>query len=634
VEIYRFGPFLADRTAYRVREGERVLELTPKLLDLLFHLLDRPATLVTREALLDAVWPGANVTDNALAQAISELRAALDDDPSSPRYIRTVARRGYRFVANVARDAPSALDTTPRAARIVDPAAIAVLDFENVAGDPGIAWLGKGIAETVTSDLAARSPMRVVDRWRVVDALHRTDGSLAQMAAALDVERVVTGSYQHNGGALRITARIVDLQSGEAIADAKVDGLLEDAFAMQDQIVATFLGETGASGAHRLGIRETSSLEAYRAVMEGELKIESLDTAQIRASIADFERAIAIDPDYAIAYTGLANAELVAYEVTKLTPAPDVAALSSGIEHARLAVRLDTRLAEAHGTLSFLLTSAGRFDEARAAARRAVALEPENWRHHYRLGHAEWGNVRLRALGRTLELYPRFGFASLEMACVHVARGDLAGAERIVRLGLDGQRRFENTAARFPALGFHWLLGVLHAARGDADAADLEFDQEIAQADPHRLYGSEYAAAALVGRGHTALLRGMPKRAAQSFEAAFGFVAGLPQAHLGLTAAFSQMQNETAAAAARQAARAAIVRLRSTSRPLEAALLEACDLAADLNPAAALQNLETLCDSQPAGHPGWTVPVEPLLGPLHGTDGFADILEKLARRAR
>src|SRR6188472_4331461 len=98
---YHFGPFVADRASYRLLKNGVAIELTPKLLDLLFYLLERPATLVTKEALLDGVWPDANVTDNALAQAISELRDALGDVPSAPTYIRTVARRGYRFVATV-----------------------------------------------------------------------------------------------------------------------------------------------------------------------------------------------------------------------------------------------------------------------------------------------------------------------------------------------------------------------------------------------------------------------------------------------------------------------------------------------------------------------------------------------------
>ena len=111
---YRFGPFRADRIGYRVFEAERALDLTPKLLDLLFYLLERPATLVTKEELLEQVWPGANVTDNALAQAISDLRDALNDSPSAPTYIRTVARRGYRFVAPVEAEAPAAPKEGPR----------------------------------------------------------------------------------------------------------------------------------------------------------------------------------------------------------------------------------------------------------------------------------------------------------------------------------------------------------------------------------------------------------------------------------------------------------------------------------------------------------------------------------------
>src|SRR5215831_21260627 len=98
---YRFGPYTADRTRYRVSRDGAAIELTPKLLDLLFYFLERPATLITKEALLDALWPGANVTDNALAQAVSELREALGDDASTPRYIKTVTRRGYRFIAPV-----------------------------------------------------------------------------------------------------------------------------------------------------------------------------------------------------------------------------------------------------------------------------------------------------------------------------------------------------------------------------------------------------------------------------------------------------------------------------------------------------------------------------------------------------
>src|SRR6266850_398082 len=114
---YRFGPFVVDRAAYCVlRDGDAV-ELTPKLLDLLLYLLDRPASLVTKEELLDALWADANVTENALAQAMSELRQALGDEAGSPTFIKTVARRGYRFIAPVETvDAPPAIAHRPEPA--------------------------------------------------------------------------------------------------------------------------------------------------------------------------------------------------------------------------------------------------------------------------------------------------------------------------------------------------------------------------------------------------------------------------------------------------------------------------------------------------------------------------------------
>jgi len=179
---YRFGPFSVDRARYRVLRGDTPVEVTPKLLDLLLHLLDHAGELVTKEQLLDALWPDANVTDNALTQAVSELREALGDEPGAPQYIKTVARRGYRFIAPVERGAPPPLPAQAPAPRSSDPArndrSIAVMDFVNVTGDPDSAWLAAGIAETVTGDLRSTGRFRVVDRGRVIDAIRRTGGSL------------------------------------------------------------------------------------------------------------------------------------------------------------------------------------------------------------------------------------------------------------------------------------------------------------------------------------------------------------------------------------------------------------------------------------------------------------------------
>jgi TolB-like protein/tetratricopeptide (TPR) repeat protein len=506
-----------------------------------------------------------------------------------------------------------------------------------VTGDPDVAWLGAGIAETVMSDLAALDHFRVVDRWRVVQAGRRTDGGMHEIAAAVEARLVVTGSYQRIGPNLRITARLVDLTSGEAVADAKVDGRIDDVFRLQDGITVAFARDLGLPAmprAERLGVRETSSLEAYRAYTEGWLKIESLDTALIGDSIRDFERAIAIDPRYAIAYTGIANAEFVAYEMTRADRSPNLAALASGIEHARHAIHLDDRLAEAHATLSFLLSSASSFDEARRAGQRAVAIEPDSWRHQYRLGHASWGGARITACERAIALYPQFAYAHFEMAMVFVARGDLDAADDIVRQGAIGQDRQARTADRFPAIGFHWLRGTLRSARGDEAGAIAEFDLELSQANPRRLYGPEYAAAALVSRGHSEIALGRVDHGRRSFQAALDRVPGYARAVAGRSMVDARIGDAAAARAARDATREAVANLESTGRAHEASLVTAAEFAADGHHTRALDALERLLGTGPPSVIGWTIAVDPGFRPLTGHPGFARVLARLAERAR
>jgi DNA-binding winged helix-turn-helix (wHTH) protein/tetratricopeptide (TPR) repeat protein len=638
---YRFGPFVADRDAYQLCEGDRPLAVTPKLLDLLFYLLEHPATLVTKEELLDGVWPDANVTDNALAQAVSELRDVLGDAPASPAYIKTIARRGYRFIAPVE---PVATATAPRQA-VETPAAvpssaegqtIAVLDFENVTRAADVAWLGAGIAETVSNDLSALGCLKVIDRWRVLQASRVTGGELQTTAAALGASLVVTGSYQHRGPRLRITARVVDVDRSEPIADAKVDGAMDDVFGLQDEIVASFARDLGLrrTASTRPAPRETSNLEAYRAYIEGWLTIETLDTSLTPDAMAAFERAIRVDPSYAMAYTGLANTKFLTYEMTRVSRAPDFDALGSGIAHARRAVELDDQSAEAHATLSFLLVSAFEFEEARAAAKRAATLEPDNWRHQFRLGHASWGSARQRALERALRLFPQFPYTTFELALLHTARGQFDLAERAARQGAIEQDRQSRLGRRYPAIGFHWLVGTLESAAGQYDAAIRSFDRELALTDPHKLYGPEYAAWALVGRGFAELATGRPAAALVSFRQVHQHVEGLPRAYLGEVAAARALKKRTEVDRASTELVRSCENLRRTRRAHEALFVEASRAALDGDTAAAVAHLKAALDSLPPSQPGWMTPAEPAFAPLRNTAGFGEVLARLAERAR
>ena len=514
-----------------------------------------------------------------------------------------------------------------------------MLDFANVSGDADSAWLSAGIAETVTAGLTRVRALRVLDRWRVMEARRRTDGSLQQMASELGARLAVVGSFQRHDERIRVTARVVDVVSGEALADAKADGRLADIFELQDEVVGQFRQELGVAIGYpataRAGARDTSSLDAYRAFTEGWLRLETLDVQQMPVAIANFQQAISTDANYAQAYTGLASAEFALYETTRSNNEPAGHMLTQAIEHVRHALALDDTLAEAHATLALLLVSAWRTQEAVASARRAVAIDPSNWRHLFRLGHASWGEQRLRAAVRTLALYPDFAFAHFQTAMVYVARGDLAQAESVLRHGAAVQDRQIARGERYPALGLHWLLGLVRLAQGDTADALVEFERERSLAEPHRLYGLEYAMYAAQGQGMALLHDGRFGEALDSFARAIQIFPDHAQSHLGRALALRSLRlpgdphSDNAFAAVEQA-----LTTLDRARPIEAALVRGQLLAARDDRDLAVAAFRRTVTTAPPGFAAWTLPIEPFARQLKDTHGFSDVLIELARRAQ
>ena len=265
-------------------------------------------------------------------------------------------------------------------------------------------------------------------------------------------------------------------------------------------------------------MRETANLEAFRAASEARVKLDSLEPAQLAAAVEGFEKAVRLDPRYAIAYAGLANAHFLLYEATRARNAADASRLATAIGHARRAVDLDDTLAEGHATLAFLLVSAGRFAEAVAAARRAVALEPQDWRHLFRLGHAAWGSERLDALRRALAIYGELAFVHFEIAMVHIARGQLALADGRAAPG----HRAAGSAGR-PLVALPGLGAALAARawccwrRATPTRPSTSSAARSKPARSVRLYGHEFVMNAHDGRGFALLVaaaagRGAPRR--------------------------------------------------------------------------------------------------------------------------
>jgi len=638
--IYRFGQYTLDPAAYRLLRDSEVVQLSPKIIDLLLYLVARQPALVSKDDLFKALWPDVAVTDNALTQAVSELRQALGDDPSKPAFIQTVARRGYRFIAPVSTAAPSPDEASHAVSQGVAPyeqvptqLSIAVMDFTNVSGDRELAWLSSGIAETVTNDLRATSPMRVVDRVRVVEAARRAGSDLSTLRAELHLDLAVVGSFQRAGNRLRITARVVDAAGGEATAEAKADGPLDHVFELQDRIVTQFADTLRMGGRQPRSIGDTSSLDAYRAFTEGRVRLESLEASLVPDAIADFERAVTSDPRYAAAHVGLANARFWQYEMSRARNQPDAALLARAIDHVRQAIELERDLAEAHATLAFLLMSAGRATEALVAARRAVALEPRYWGNQFRLAHAAWGEERLQALARTMDLYRDFPFVHFEMAMVHIARGHLDRAEAVLREGTIVQDRQADRKQRYPAKGLHWLLGLVRLACGDANEAQHEFQRELISG-PSQLYAREFAMNAHDGAGFARLRTHEPDLAVECFNRALELFPEHARTMVGLGAALAAAGDSTGADAAFARTAAAIDALRRGGRSSEATLAEAMCHAVQGRIESAVESLNALLDRPDVPFSGWTIPIEPLLETVRRHPDFTRVATRLADRAR
>jgi tetratricopeptide (TPR) repeat protein len=275
-------------------------------------------------------------------------------------------------------------------------------------------------------------------------------------------------------------------------------------------------------------------------------------------------------------------------------------------------VAIDAALAEAHGSLALMLVSAWDTPGAIKAARRAVALEPANWRHLFRLGHATWGDERLRAGAATLALYPDFAFAYFQSAMVHVARGHLTDAERVLRHGAAIQDRQIGRGERYPALGLHWLLGLVRLAQDDTHEAIEEFERERALAEAHRLYGREYSMHAALAHG-AALLRLDRGRAADQFRHALALYPGHPLAQAGLSSVLGEPAPRLSSGDA--VTRGLLLATRGEHDGAAAALLEALAEA-------------------PPGFAGWFLPVDPFITQLTDSKAFTSVFAKLVERAR
>lgn len=326
-----------------------------------------------------------------------------------------------------------------------------------------------------------------------------------------------------------------------------------------------------------------------------------------------FERTATELPRYAPAHAGLANAYLLQYEKTRSGRAPDRSLLERAMQAARDASTLDPSLGEAWAVLGYLLCAAGRAQEGQAAARRATALEPDNWRHQYRLAYGAWGEERLRAVDRTLTLMPGFAPARMLACMVFVARGTIDRAEREAGIGAAVQRQNVADGTPLPAVGFHWLRGMILASRGEQSDALWSFADEIHAANSGHIYAREFVANANVASGFTSLNEGDAPRAASEFADALADAPGHAKASVGMYAIAMQSGDASGVDQARTSVTAAIDELIRADRHVEAALVTAGRQIVDAQINDAMITLDRLLTDAPAGPAGWIIPIDPML---------------------
>ena len=453
----RFGVFEVDFAAGELRKhGIRIKLRGEQPFQVLSILLEQPGEVITREELCKKLWPADTFVDfeHSLATAIGKIREALGDSADNPRYIETLPRRGYRFIANVTvlsadplnkvqpatRDIPRAEDhgqvelaskaEVPKPqpwarawkisafalvpalvilmAWIVHSASrpssnirsLAVLPLESLSGDASQDYFADGMTDELITDLGKISALRVISRTSVMP-YKRVRKSLPQIARELSVDAVVEGTVLRSGEQVRITAQLIQASADKHLWAESYEGDLRDTLALQKKVARAIAEQirinlTPQEQAVLKNVKVVNP-EAYEAYLKGRYFWNKRTADGLKKAIDYFNQAIEKDPNYAQAYTGLADsyALLGDWEYGILAPKE---AFPRAKAAATKALALDNTLGEAHTSLAFSLDL---FDWDWASAerefRRAIELNPGYATAHH------WYAWHLSEMGRNRE---------------------------------------------------------------------------------------------------------------------------------------------------------------------------------------------------------------------------------------
>lgn len=389
--IVRFAAFEVNLDSGELRRQGVKLRLPEQAFQVLAMLLEHAGEVVRREELRDRLWPRETFVDfdHGLNKAINRLREVLNDSAGTPRFIETVARRGYRLIAPISAGAP------PRGAlRAPSKLRLVVLPFENLSADPGQEFFSDGLTEEMISELGRLNPTRlgVIARTSAMQYKH-TPKRIDEIGRELEVDYILEGSVRRAESRVRITVQLIHAADQTHLWAESFNRELADIFQVQHEIARRVAASLAFELLPKDHIHEkVVSPGAHEAYLRGRYFWNKESDRDAKAAIECFEKALEHDPEYALAYSGISDCylRLGLYFVLQSTEAGERAKAA-----AVRALDIDERLAEAHTSIaSVYCWYDWNWAEAEREFQRAIELKPNYAAAHFR--YAAYLNVMRR----------------------------------------------------------------------------------------------------------------------------------------------------------------------------------------------------------------------------------------------